>query len=71
MLEELTYETYAEQDLDGVPRFHNWYMALPGKSPYDKHYIEECKKRADAFFKEKVLPPFPNPCFAAPALTNH
>jgi len=54
MLEsKLSYETYAEQDLDGVPRFHNWYMALPGKSPYDKHYIEECKKRADAFFKEK------------------
>eukprot|EP00316_Scyphosphaera_apsteinii_P008230 CAMPEP_0119298514 /NCGR_PEP_ID=MMETSP1333-20130426/688_1 /TAXON_ID=418940 /ORGANISM="Scyphosphaera apsteinii, Strain RCC1455" /LENGTH=469 /DNA_ID=CAMNT_0007299629 /DNA_START=65 /DNA_END=1474 /DNA_ORIENTATION=+ len=53
MLEDLTYETYAEQDLEGVPRFHNWYMALPGKSPYDKHYIEECKKRADAFFKEK------------------
>eukprot|EP00310_Coccolithus_braarudii_P015220 CAMPEP_0183332486 /NCGR_PEP_ID=MMETSP0164_2-20130417/1627_1 /TAXON_ID=221442 /ORGANISM="Coccolithus pelagicus ssp braarudi, Strain PLY182g" /LENGTH=469 /DNA_ID=CAMNT_0025501209 /DNA_START=62 /DNA_END=1471 /DNA_ORIENTATION=+ len=53
MLEELSYETYAEQDLEGVPRFHNWYMALPGKSPYDKHYIEECKRRADAFFKEK------------------
>jgi [acyl-carrier-protein] S-malonyltransferase len=28
-------------------------MALPGKSPYDPHYIEECKLRADAFFKEK------------------
>ena len=29
-------------------------MALPGKSPYDKHYIEECRKiRAEAFFKEK------------------
>jgi len=53
MLETMSYETYAEQDLDGVPRFHNWYMALPGKSPYDKTYIEECKKRADAFFKEK------------------
>ena len=54
MLEdELSYEVYAEQDLEGVPRFHNWYMALPGKSPYDKHYIEECKRRADAFFKEK------------------
>lgn len=53
MLETLTYETYAEQDLDGVPRFHNWYMALPGKSPYDPTYIEECKIRADAFFKEK------------------
>jgi|Transcript_14037 [acyl-carrier-protein] S-malonyltransferase len=55
MLEDqLTYETYAEQDLEGVPRFHNWYMSLPGKSPYDKHYIEECKRRADAFFKEKA-----------------
>ena len=53
MLETMSYETYAEQDLDGIPRFHNWYMALPGKSPYDKTYIEECKKRADAFFKEK------------------
>ncbi len=54
MLEdELSYEVYAEQDLEGIPRFHNWYMALPGKSPYDKHYIEECKRRADAFFKEK------------------
>ena len=30
MLEKLTYETYAEQDLEGVPRFHNWFMALPG-----------------------------------------
>ncbi len=53
MLETMTYETYAEQDLDGIPRFHNWYMALPGKSPYDPTYIEECKLRADAFFKEK------------------
>jgi len=34
MLETMSYETYAEQDLDGVPRFHNWYMALPGKSPH-------------------------------------
>jgi [acyl-carrier-protein] S-malonyltransferase len=49
----MQYETYAEQDLDGIPRFHNWYMALPGKSPYDPTYIEECKIRADAFFKEK------------------
>ena len=32
MLEKtLNYETYAEQDLEGVPRFHNWFMALPGK----------------------------------------
>jgi len=53
MLETMTYETYAEQDLEGIPRFHNWYMALPGKSPYDKTYIEECRRRADAFFKEK------------------
>lgn len=53
MLETLQYETYAEQDLEGIPRFHNWYMALPGKSPYDPTYQEECKKRADAFFKEK------------------
>jgi [acyl-carrier-protein] S-malonyltransferase len=53
MLENMTYETYAEQDLEGIPRFHNWYMALPGKSPYDPAYIEECKIRADAFFKEK------------------
>ena len=53
MLETMTYETYAEQDLEGIPRFHNWYMALPGKSPYDPTYIEECKIRADAFFKEK------------------
>ena len=31
MLEKLlNYETYAEQDLEGVPRFHNWFMALPG-----------------------------------------
>eukprot|EP00966_Prymnesium_polylepis_P192178 4453688-Prymnesium_polylepis.1 len=28
-------------------------MALPGKSPYDPTYVEECKARADAFFKEK------------------
>merc|ERR1719424_2209004 len=49
----MDYETYAEQDLEGIPRFHNWYMALPGKSPYDPTYIEECKIRADAFFKEK------------------
>ena len=53
MLETMTYEVYAEQDLEGIPRFHNWYMALPGKSPYDPTYIEECKIRADAFFKEK------------------
>ena len=53
MLEEMTYETYAEQDLEGAPRFHNTFMALPGKSPYDKHYIEECRKRSEAFFKEK------------------
>ena len=53
MLETMSYETYAEQDLEGIPRFHNWYMALPGKSPYDPTYIEECKIRADAFFKEK------------------
>jgi len=53
MLETMDYETYAEQDLEGIPRFHNWYMALPGKSPYDPTYIEECKIRADAFFKEK------------------
>jgi len=53
MLESMRYETYAEQSLDGVPRFHNWYMALPGKSPYDPQYIAECKARADAFFKEK------------------
>ncbi|KAL1496536.1 hypothetical protein AB1Y20_014142 [Prymnesium parvum] len=53
MLESMNYETYAEQDLEGIPRFHNWYMALPGKSPYDPQYVEECKKRADAFFKEK------------------
>jgi len=53
MLEDMTYETYAEQDLEGIPRFHNWYMALPGKSPYDPTYIEECKARADAFFAEK------------------
>jgi len=53
MLESMTYETYAEQDLEGIPRFHNWYMALPGKSPYDPTYIEECKVRADAFFREK------------------
>jgi len=54
MLEKLlNYETYAEQDLEGVPRFHNWFMALPGKSPYDKTYVEECRIRAEAFFKEK------------------
>jgi len=53
MLESMNYETYAEQDLEGIPRFHNWYMALPGKSPYDPTYVEECKARADAFFKEK------------------
>ena len=53
MLESMSYEGYAEQDLEGIPRFHNWYMALPGKSPYDPTYIEECKIRADAFFKEK------------------
>eukprot|EP00908_Phaeocystis_cordata_P016976 Transcript_28293.p1 GENE.Transcript_28293~~Transcript_28293.p1 ORF type:complete len:471 (-),score=269.87 Transcript_28293:152-1564(-) len=53
MLEKMSYETYAEQDLEGVPRFHNWFMALPGKSPYDKTYIEECRIRAEAFFKEK------------------
>ncbi|KAL3894809.1 MAG: hypothetical protein SGPRY_013704 [Prymnesium sp.] len=53
MLETMSYETYAEQDLEGIPRFHNWYMSLPGKSPYDPSYVEECKKRADAFFKEK------------------
>ena len=53
MLETLSYEVYAEQDLEGIPRFHNWYMALPGKSPYDPQYVEECKIRADAFFKEK------------------
>ena len=53
MLEEMTYETYAEQDLEGAPRFHNTFMALPGKSPYDKLYIEECRKRSEAFFKEK------------------
>jgi len=53
MLETMSYETYAEQDLEGIPRFHNWYMALPGKSPYDPTYIEDCKIRADAFFKEK------------------
>ena len=53
MLETMDYETYAEQDLEGIPRFHNWYMALPGKSPYDPTYIEECKIRADAFFREK------------------
>lgn len=53
MLESMTYETYAEQDLEGIPRFHNWYMALPGKSPYDPTYIAESKIRADAFFHEK------------------
>ena len=53
VLLKIKYEVYAEQDLEGVPRFHNTYLAQPGKSPYDKHYIEECKKRADAYFKEK------------------
>ena len=27
--------------------------ARAGKSPYDKTYVEECRIRAEAFFKEK------------------
>ena len=28
-------------------------LALAGKSPYDPTYVEECRIRAEAFFKEK------------------